>query len=63
MKTKVKCQCFFDGKRLTSAFIVLIKNGRQWLPLGDNGEVKKFPTREAAQAEADQVANMKVAAT
>ena len=69
LKTRVKCQHFIDGNApvgkttVTAAFIVEVQRpgSRHWLPLGDNGKVTKYHTREAAQAEADLVSKMEVA--
>jgi hypothetical protein len=66
-KTRIKAQHFMDGSKkvgdttaISSAYIVEVCVERRWLPLGDNGRITRFATREAAQKAADELASQEV---
>lgn len=60
LKTRVKLQHFFDGQILSAAYAVEVKVRRQWTAIGADGDITKYPTREAAQAAADLLTGKEV---
>lgn len=66
-KTRIKKQFFMDGAKavgdttaVSTAYTVEVLMNRRWLPLGDNGEITRFATRESAQKSADELAAQEV---
>lgn len=63
IKTRVRKQFFMDGTKrvgdptsVSGAFTVECYMNRRYLPLGENGKITRFATREDAQKAADELA-------
>lgn len=68
IKTRIKAQHFMDGSKKVgdttaisaAVYIVECYMDRRWLPLGDNGKITRFASREDAQKAADALAAQEV---
>lgn len=67
IKTRIKAKHFMDGSKkvgdttaISAAYIVECYMNRRWLPLGDNGKITRFASREDAQKAADELAAQEV---
>jgi hypothetical protein len=63
MKTRIKTQHFMDGSKkvgdmtaISASYVVECYVNNGWFPLGNNGDITRFASREAAQKAADELA-------
>ena len=56
MKTRLRPTVIFEGKLGRACWIVECQHGKQWLPLGDNGQISRFANKAEAKAAAAKVA-------